>query len=156
MGRKTDPDHFLGQRARVAFPKWENSVHAGFGKTLFTIRANILEKEIPEDDMLDALGLNLADGSGHARVVDLVRARARNQNLDAREPKRSDLAIEQTATDPVHRDAIVGFRNRREDADDINVSAALRLEQRERAVLSRAPGEIGSRRYFCRPRMRMA
>ena len=118
-GAEMMPVEVLDQLAGVALPNGEERCHADAGKILLPIGAEIFEEDVAKGDFADALSEVNAQGFFHARFVDGIDALRRDENFMKGKADGFGLALEKFAADAVHGDAVVGFRDGREQRDDL-------------------------------------
>ena len=94
---------------RLCLPDRKQRLEAGAGEPLLAITADILEKQIAEGHVREALCDEPRDGGPHDRFVLGVRARPRQGHDVQRQSGRRGLCLEQLASDGVHRDPIERF-----------------------------------------------
>lgn len=136
-------DELPRQGTSVASPERKETAHVVCGESLLAVGADILEKEVAEDDGLDVGQGWRVERLGHACLINVVDARRRDANLDERSTNRVGLLCEKLATDTVHADAIVGIGHGRDQGLGLHPLAAEGQERQSR-VLATAPRERGA------------
>ncbi|MFT3809728.1 MAG: hypothetical protein QM698_07400 [Micropepsaceae bacterium] len=139
MGDEAACDHLAGEQCGVAAPDGEDRGHARFRHAGEAVGADILKKEIAEDHVGDAVRFQAGGGFDHAGLIDGVGARGREHHLEAGKAQRRDLGVEQFVADAVHGDAVMGFADRSEQADDIEIAGLARGVESPGAVLAGTP-----------------
>src|SRR5262245_4051238 len=134
-------DHLARQRIGRVPPERKHRRDAGRGQLLLAIAAHILEKEVAEDHLRDAGTLRVRQHPGHARFIDLVRARERDRDAHERQASRLELGGENVLTYAMHAHAGKRFGDGRERPHDLAVTGAARLVECPGAVFATRPGD---------------
>ena len=134
-------DHVPRQLIGRPLPQRKQRLDAGAGELGHAIGADILEKQIAEDDGADAVGFGRGERLGHARLVDVIRARIGNAHDDRRQSGGGELRLQNCLAHAMHADAREGIGHRGERTDNIVFAGAARFVQRPGAVLAARPGD---------------
>ena len=134
-------DHVPRQLSGRPLPQRKQRLDASAGKLRHPIGADILEKQIAEDDGADAAGFGRRQRLGHARLVDFVRAWIRNSHDNRRQSRRFKLRLQNRLAHAMHADARERIGHCGKRADDVVFANATRFVQRPRAVLAARPGD---------------
>lgn len=88
-----------------------------------------------------AFGARLRHCFGHGALVNLIRARRRNQDFYERQARSSSLRVEKRFADGVHGDAVVRAIDGGKQRGDFDVATLTHDVKRPSAVFAAAPGE---------------
>src|SRR5688572_28775244 len=115
-GPQSGLDHVARQLGcRLRLPEREERLKAGARQTSLAVAAHVLEKEIAEGDMREAVGDEPFDRRFHDRFILLVRTRPRQRQHMERQSSGGGLGFEQFPPDCVHRHAIERLVRRGEE-----------------------------------------
>ena len=87
-------------------PEREDRCDAGAGEIAFAVLADVLEEQVAEDHLLDAVATRGRDGARHPLLVDVVRTERRDLDDVERHAETVGLRVEQLAPHRVHRDPV--------------------------------------------------
>jgi len=127
--------------ARVALPKRKESGHAYARKILFAIGTQVLEKNVAERDLANALVVETAQGLLHTRFIDNIQATRRDAYFVQRQADGFGLEPEEFAANPVHADPFIALGNRSQEGRRAKLWLLDQRVERHRAVFATAPAE---------------
>lgn len=110
------------------------------GEARLAVGADILEEQVAESDSVDGGQGRDRERLGHARLVDIVAAGWRDNDLDERDAERLGLPDEELAADAVHADPLIRLGDGRDQRLRLELPPA-QCPKGERRVLAAAPGE---------------
>ena len=117
-------------------PQRKERRQPGAGEAILAILAHVLQKQIAERDVGEAVRDGAIDRDAQPRLVDLVRARPRQRDRDERQARGLRLRAQDLFADAVHRHAAGRLVDRR--------------QQRRRRARRRAAARAAPTRCPCR------
>jgi hypothetical protein len=99
------------------------------------------EEQVTERHVRDARCSGFNESRPHALLVDLVRARVREHDVDQGQPRRSRLSLDQFPPYGVHRHPVERLVERGQEPDDFDVGSLAEDVERPGAILAGTPGE---------------
>jgi len=127
--------------ARVALPQRKESGHADARKVLFAIGPQVLEKDVAEGDLANALVVENAQGSLHTRFIDNIQATRRDAYFVQRQADGFGLELEEFAANAVHADPFRALGNRSQEGRRAELLPLGQRVECHRAVFATAPAE---------------
>ena len=106
------------RRARRHGPTRETAARARVREPFLPVAPDVLEEQVAECDMSEAVGDGFGNRRGHARLVHLVRARVRDWDNAKRQSGHARLCGKDVAANRMHGDAIDRFVDRRQQCAD--------------------------------------
>ncbi len=141
VGTKASGNHFLSQLPRIFSPEWEDGRHSASCEMLLTVGANVLEKEIAENNVPHAFLPRARHRLAHRLFVKFVGTWRRYRHLHQSQSSRCGLCFEQALPYGVHRHAVVRAIYRCEQRHHIELAGLPHHVQGPGAVLAATPGE---------------
>src|SRR5215469_18038337 len=127
--------------ARVALPKRKESGHADAGKIFFAIGAQVLEKDVAEGDLANALIVENAQGLLHPRFIDGIWAMPRDAHFVQWQAHGFGLELEEFAANAVHADPFIALGNRSQQCRRAKLLLLEQPVEPHGAVFATAPAE---------------
>ena len=138
-----DVDHLVGQCRRRPAPQREDRLQPGRGESALTVGPHVLEEEVPEDHLGDAVLARNGQSVAHEALVDLVRARKRQLDDVHGEAQAVRLLLEQSAAHGVHGHPVRCVVDGAQEAGDVDPELVSSDVEGKGAVLPAAPAHPG-------------
>ena len=111
------------------------------GKPGNAIGADVLEKEIAERDMREAIIFRRRQRCSHSELVFVIGARAGDLHTEERQSGGGGLNFDEFAANRMHRDSIRRFIKRCQQAGYFEIRVLAKTMQRPGAILAGTPRE---------------
>ncbi len=141
VGTKASGKHFLSQLPRIFSPEWEDGRHSAGGEMLLTVGANVLEKEIAENNVPHAFLPRACHRLAHRLFVKFVGTWRRYRHLHQSQSSRRGLCFEQALPNGLHRHPVVRAIHRCEQRHHVEVPRLSDYVKSPGAVFAATPGE---------------
>lgn len=138
-GLEAQLDELPRKLSSISSPEGKETPHPNLPESLLSVLANVLQEEIAEGNLLDALAPVLHQRVPHLRLVNLVRRVAWYPDLLQWKAQGRGLLVQETASDAVHAYPVEFDGHCCEQGLDLVSTCRSQLPQGEGAVFTAAP-----------------